>query len=92
MLDDISLVAALLSLISMDAFRYNLTLFPACLTMHSERPVESNGNDRDSIIYGIASLSALTANLLTLFLGTFFGFMLSLVPKGSLKIFVHDMR
>eukprot|EP00051_Salpingoeca_urceolata_P011011 m.135404 g.135404 ORF g.135404 m.135404 type:complete len:1088 (-) comp16950_c0_seq1:35-3298(-) len=76
LLDNISLMAALLCLLSMDSFR--------------ELPVEASLGT--SKVYGMASLCSLFFNLTALFLGTFYGLILSVVPSGSAATFIHKMQ
>eukprot|EP00050_Salpingoeca_kvevrii_P020476 m.99036 g.99036 ORF g.99036 m.99036 type:complete len:1205 (-) comp8880_c0_seq1:56-3670(-) len=79
LLEDLSFIAALLSLLAVDGFR--------------EKPSDAlDEGSRALSIYGISAVLSLAFNLLALFMGTIYSMVLSLVPGNSLRIFIHDMR
>ena len=65
------LVSALLALENLDMFR--------------ERVRQSNENEADVKVMAICVAVGVCANMICLFLATFYGLMLSLVPKGSVR-------
>eukprot|EP00051_Salpingoeca_urceolata_P006855 m.90710 g.90710 ORF g.90710 m.90710 type:complete len:1042 (-) comp15016_c1_seq2:96-3221(-) len=84
LLDGVTLVAALLTLLSLDAFREDPT--------YNDVTKKSDGSGAELDGYATAALAALTANVVTLLMGTYYNYMLCLVPANAVRKFLHNMR
>eukprot|EP00052_Salpingoeca_macrocollata_P022539 m.196102 g.196102 ORF g.196102 m.196102 type:complete len:938 (+) comp21828_c0_seq3:416-3229(+) len=85
MLNSLSIVAALLSLVSWDSFRERANLDQ--LKNNASIP-----NDSDTTVYGVSALLSLWFNLITLFLSTFYMLVLSVVPGHRVEKFLDNMK